>query len=217
MDITEEFRQHFDFKLADGYSEQEIAAKLGDPKTIAEQYGSSPAKGSGGERALTVSLLAVGDLFFGMLCLLLYAFEVVIAATAVTFGALSVCLIGDLGRLEFVTLPQMPYSCAIALGVVSTTLCVLSVVGAIYFSGFLRQLIRSYCRFHKNALSAAAGRGKLPSIPAHPQFSQKKRRALRWTALVFTILFAVSSLVGYGLCAAMAGSAEFWHVWGWFV
>ncbi len=43
-DIIEEYEQHFSFKLADGYSEEEISAKLGDPKSLADQYDSVPAK-----------------------------------------------------------------------------------------------------------------------------------------------------------------------------
>lgn len=37
-DIVEEYRNHFDFKLADGYSEEEIAAKLGKPRDLAAQF-----------------------------------------------------------------------------------------------------------------------------------------------------------------------------------
>lgn len=37
-DIIEKYEQHFSFKLADGYSEEEIAAKLGDPITLAAQF-----------------------------------------------------------------------------------------------------------------------------------------------------------------------------------
>ena len=29
-DILDEYRQHFEFKMAEGYTEEEIAAKLGD-------------------------------------------------------------------------------------------------------------------------------------------------------------------------------------------
>ena len=36
-DIIEEYEQHFSFKLADGYSEEKISAKLGDPKSLADQ------------------------------------------------------------------------------------------------------------------------------------------------------------------------------------
>lgn len=34
-DIVEEYAQHFDLKLADGYFEEEIAARLGDPAMLA--------------------------------------------------------------------------------------------------------------------------------------------------------------------------------------
>lgn len=34
-DVAAEYEQHFAFKLADGYSEEEIAAKLGDPAALA--------------------------------------------------------------------------------------------------------------------------------------------------------------------------------------
>ena len=37
-EIIEEYAQHFAFKLADGYSEEEIAARLGDPEQLAMQY-----------------------------------------------------------------------------------------------------------------------------------------------------------------------------------
>lgn len=37
-DIEEEYEQHFAFKLADGYSEEEIAAKLGAPEALAAQF-----------------------------------------------------------------------------------------------------------------------------------------------------------------------------------
>lgn len=41
-DILEEYEQHFAFKLADGYVEEEIAAKLGSPEDLAAQFESEP-------------------------------------------------------------------------------------------------------------------------------------------------------------------------------
>lgn len=38
-DVVEEYQQHVSFKLADGYSEEEIAARLGDPVALAAQLG----------------------------------------------------------------------------------------------------------------------------------------------------------------------------------
>lgn len=37
-EILNEYAQHFAFKLADGYSEEEIAARLGDPAALAAQF-----------------------------------------------------------------------------------------------------------------------------------------------------------------------------------
>ena len=42
-DIREEYAEHFAFKRADGCAEEEIAAKLGDPRQIAAQYGAEPS------------------------------------------------------------------------------------------------------------------------------------------------------------------------------
>lgn len=42
-DVVEEYQQHFAFKLADGYSEEEIAARLGDPVALAARFGEAEA------------------------------------------------------------------------------------------------------------------------------------------------------------------------------
>ena len=38
-DVVEEYQQHCSFKLADGYSEEKIDARLGDPVALAAQFG----------------------------------------------------------------------------------------------------------------------------------------------------------------------------------
>ena len=54
-DILGEYEQHFAFKLADGFSEEEIAAKLGDPDQIAAQFGlEEPGKDHTGRKATAV-------------------------------------------------------------------------------------------------------------------------------------------------------------------
>ena len=67
-DVTQEYEQHFAFKLADGYSEEEIAAKLGSPEELAAQFESTDtAKKVGGSKALAVTGLCFADLFAGSL------------------------------------------------------------------------------------------------------------------------------------------------------
>ncbi len=52
-DVVDEYEQHFAFKLADGYTEEEIAARLGDPVAVAAQFGAVAAVGVKHTAALT--------------------------------------------------------------------------------------------------------------------------------------------------------------------
>ncbi len=63
-DVAEEYEQHFAFKLADGYLEEEIAVKLGVPEELAAQFGETDApKRKKGSKPLVVMGLGVADLF----------------------------------------------------------------------------------------------------------------------------------------------------------
>lgn len=95
-EIIDEYREHFAFKLADGYSEEEIATKLGAPGAIAAQYVAAPAEGGRGKKAITAIGLGAVDFCFGLLCVLLYAWEIVMGALVLALGALSVVLMGNL-------------------------------------------------------------------------------------------------------------------------
>lgn len=215
-EILEEYQQHFAFKLADGYCEEEIAAKLGDPKAIAAQYDAVPSENRPGKVAVTALGLGITDFFFAIFCVLLFSWEIVMGALVVSFGALSACLMGDLGRLEHVFVPEMPYLCALVLGIAFAALTVLAAVAAVYFFGFVRQLMRSFGRFHRNTLAASCGRAPLPSVTVYPQFSAKTKRRFKKTALLAGTIFGVCFIVGFIACVICAGSFEFWHVWGWF-
>ena len=60
-DILMEYEQHFQFKLADGFTEEEIAFKLGSPAQIAAQYVGIPEKkkAKGGKKFLLVLWLTI--------------------------------------------------------------------------------------------------------------------------------------------------------------
>lgn len=128
-DVAEEYEQHFAFKLADGYSEEEIAAKLGDPTALAAQFDAAAQGGEKRSAVLTWLWLWLADFVFGMASVLLLAFGVVLAACVLSFGLTGVCLIFDLGRLPFVSLPAMPYWCGAILGVSLLALAVLESQG----------------------------------------------------------------------------------------
>lgn len=215
-DIIEEYEQHFAFKLADGYAEEEIAAKLGDPKGIAAQYDASPAEGKGGKKVITRMGLGVADFFFGIFYILMFAWEIVMAALAAAFGAVSIGLFTNMRISVFALLPAMPYHCAFLFGVAFAALTILSVVGSIYFFGFIRQLMRSFCRFHRNTLASVSGGAALPSVAPYPQFSAKMKRNLKKISLLAVAVFAVCFIAGFIICGISAGSVQFWHTWRWF-
>ncbi len=214
-DVIEEYEQHFAFKLADGYSEEEIAARLGDPAALAAQFGEADApKQKSGSKPVVIAGLCLADLFAGLFFALLAGFGIVLAAGALCFAALTVCLLGGLNVYSLI--PAMPYWCGAILALSAAALAVLMAVGCAYYAAFLRQLIRSFGRFQHNMLASASGEAVLPSLAINPQFSAKTKRRLRSVALVSLALFAACFVLSYVVCALSAGSFEFWHAWGWF-
>lgn len=215
-DILEEYEQHFDLKLADGFFEEEIAARLGDPAMLAAQFDEAERapQNKGGSKPLTVIGLGFADVFAGLFFLLLAGFGIVLAAAALSFGVAAVCLLGGLNIHGL--LPAIPYWCGAILGLSLLALTVLLAVGCVYYGAFLRQLIHSFGRFQHNVLEGASGLATLPPLPISPQFSAKVKRRLRVTALIALALFAACFVLSYMVCALSAGSLQFWHVWGWF-
>lgn len=214
-DILQEYEAHFAMKMADGYIEEEIAARLGDPTALAAQFDDAeetPEK-KGGSKPLVVAGLCFADVFTGLFFILLAAWGLVLAAALGAAGT-AVCLLGkvELGGL----LPELPYWCGAMLALTLAALAVLLAAGCVYFCAFLRQLMRSYGRFRKNALASASGEAGLPPLPISPQFCPKARRRLRTVALVALALFAACFVLAYFVCSLSAGSVQFWHAWGWF-
>ncbi len=214
-DIIEEYGQHFAFKTADGYCEEEISAKLGAPEELAAQFiESDTSDHKGGSKALAIIGLCFADLFAGLFFVLLAGFAVVLAVSAFCFASVAVCLFGNLNIYSLI--PDMPYWCSIITALAFTFLTALTAIGCIYYTAFLRQLVRAFARFHHNTLASASGKAVLPSIAISPQFSLKTKRRLRLAALVSLALFAVCFVLSYVVCAFSAGALEFWHAWGWF-
>lgn len=213
--IIDEYGQHFAFKMADGYSEEEIAARLGDPTALAARFGETgtAAKKTAGKPLVVVGLglVAIAAILF---FILLTAWGVVMAAASVSSAALAVCLIGGINVAGVI--PQLPYWCGEILGLLFAPLSVLIAVGCVYYWAFVRQLVRSFGRFRHNALASAMGDAMLPPLGIDPQFSAKTKRRLRSVTLVSLALSAACFVLGFIACAMSAGGVQFWHIWGWF-
>lgn len=214
-DIEEEYAQHFAFRLADGFSEEEIAAKLGDPAQLAAQFGAAPARpAQKGSLPATVAGLCLADLGAGAFFVLLAAWGVALVAAALGSLAVAVCLLCNTGLAAPVV--PMPYGSAALFGAALAALAVLAAVGSAYFFAFLRQLARAYGRFHRNAMAAARGRAVLPAVPPYPRFAPKAKRRMRLVALIALCAFAALAVLACAVSMLQANAVEFWHTWGWF-
>lgn len=214
-DILSEYEEHFAFKLADGYSEAEIAAKLGKPSELAAQFENEPKlKKNGGRKFTTVIGLIFTDLFASIVFALLWVWEIVMGAAAVSFTGLAGCMI--LGLNFHSIIPTMPYWCGAIFGLSFIALAFLTVIGCIWFAVYLRQLMRVYSRFNHNAMASASGKPVLPPLPTNPQLAPKMRRVLRGFALWTLTTFAVCFVLGMIVSMLSAHALPFWHAWGWF-
>lgn len=215
QDILGEYEEHFAFKLADGYPEEVISAKLGNPAELAAQFEIVPAPEKHGGRKLTSVIgLCFTDLFASLVFAMLWAWELVMGASAICFAALAGCLI--LGLNIYSLVPPMPYWCGAIFGLCFIALAFLTVVGSIWFAAYLRQLMRSLSRFNQNVMASASGKPVLPPLPANPQLVPKTKRILRQFAQASLTAFAVCFVLGMIVSMLSAHALQFWHIWGWF-
>ncbi len=217
-DIVEEYEQHFAFKLADGFSEEEIAAKLGAPAAIAAQFESVNTSSADKKAKKGGSIWAK----IGMACLvpfewigfiLLFCWSVVLGALGLASAAIGICLIAQVDTFMQFAILQMPFLSSLLLGLTMIALAVAFGAGCCYFFAFLKQLVRADIRWHKNVVSGAA----LPPLPTAPQLKTKSGRALRRIFLIATAVFGVLFVLGFVISSVQAGQFGFWHAWNWFV
>lgn len=216
-EVLSEYEQHFALKQADGFTEEEIAAKLGAPAELAAQFEAADEGDKTASRpAAHLIRFGVGamDVLAALGLIVLAAWLAVMAAFTAVCTVVGVCLLagGNIAGL----LPAMPRLCAVLGGLMLLALCGLSAVGTVYYAAFLRQLCRAYGRQRSNALAAARNRAGLPSLPLHPQIKKECRLRLRSASVVLVILFVLFLAACVIASAVSAGSLEFWHAWGWF-
>lgn len=214
-EIISQYEEHFTYKLADGYSEEEIAAKLGNPEALAIQYVTRDEDNRPGVfKAIVVAGLVLSDIFAGLFFILLYAWAAVMAAFSIASATTGICMIA--GYNPYLLIPEMPYWCAAIFSAAFIALSVLTAVGCIYFALYVRWLLRVYGRYCHNQLASASGKAILPPLVSYPKLSARLNRKLRMTARISLTVFAVCFVSGYIVCSFSAGALEFWHEWNWF-
>ena len=211
-DIVSEFEQHFLFKLADGFTEETIASKLGSPAQIAAQFAGIPGekRHKTGKKALLVIWLTIIGIFEVMLYAAFLSFIVALFCGSLVPAALGVELIIGTNFLNI--LPPMPHFAAIVFGIVLLSLAVMLFLFALYCFAYLRQMVRASLRWRKNLLGVEA----LPLLPVSPQFSPKARRVIRSILLWAVLVFAITFIAGFAILSLYTHSFGFWHALGWF-
>ena len=211
-EIVTEYEQHFAFKLADGFSEEEIAKKLGEPTAIAAQFAQDKItqKPKAKHALLTVWFAFLG-LFEGILYGVFAAFVLGVFASALAFGTVGACLIVRFNYAHI--LPSMPYIGAVLLGLSCLAMAVILAIAGVWCAASLWQIVRASARFKKNALNG----GALPPLPYSPQFAPRTRRRLRAVLTGAVAVFGISFVAGFAVLALLSGALGFWHAYGWFV
>ena len=214
-EIVAEYDEHFTRKMADGYAEEEIAAKLGAPTEIALQFadvGSGADKKKSGRFLAGVGAIAA-DIFAVPFFIIMYAWLAVIGATSVASALTGICLIiRPLLPPDFLFIPPMPYVGGAFMGAMTIAFGVLAAVATVYSCALTVQMGKSYRRWHKNAFTG----GKYPPYAMHPVLKDHLRRRVRSIGLIALIVFGASFIIGFVVLSASAGSLGFWHVWHWF-
>jgi uncharacterized membrane protein len=228
-EIIEEYAEHFKRKSADGYSEEETAARLAPPEEIAEQFseigtgettGKSGRSGRSGSITRVFSTIAVVflDIMIAPIFIMLYAWTFtfgVFTATCALTGALCI-LVGhslSIGDALVLQIPQMPYISAVLAGITMLALMLISAVGTEYCRLYVSQMLKKYARWHNNVLS---NKGISPPLPLHPWITAKKSRIMRTITLISLVVFVIALVAGLASMMIAARSVEPWHVWHWF-
>jgi uncharacterized membrane protein len=211
-DILAEYEQHFALKIADGYSEEAIIAKLEEPEILAEQF----AQAENGEKKSGNFFAKLGVLVLSgiaaLFSLALFAWVLLMGAFSLSAFVLGSCLITTVNPANLI--PPMPYFGGIIMGICSLALSVLGAVGTIYSYLYVLQLNKAYFRWAQNKTNS--GSCAYPPLPMYPQLEAIFRRRLRGTALVSLALVGVFFIAGFIVLAGSAGSLGFWHIWHWF-
>ena len=139
----------------------------------------------------------------------------ILFAFATSSLAVGVSLFANISPFNLI--PYLPYWCGAVIGVSFASLAMFSFVGTYYNHLYLKQMYKSYIRFHKNTIAISNNKPTLPSHANHPILSKKASRILRNLFLFSLNLFSISLVIGYLVCSLVAKSLEWWHVFEWWV
>ncbi len=212
-DILADYEEHFSRKAADGYTEEEISKKLGDPRELAREFAPGGAVEKRRAKLPRILGLCFLDLVVFPSFAAAFAWALSLAAGALALAAAGVCLVA---APRFATaalaIPYLPPAPGAMLGGALVALAALFAVLASYSFLFVTKSARAYGRWHKAVVSGRKG----APYAVFPLAKNRAKRALRIVTLLALAAFALLTTAAFILMASLAGNVEFWHVWGWF-
>ena len=210
-EVLADYEAHFTRKALDGYTEEEIAKRLGAPAEIAVEFlpaaeGEGARKGLGAIRAALIA----ADLYVIPFFVLLFAWAAAMAACSLGVFALGGYL--ALGMTSISAIPVLPAAGGLLMGLSILALSVLLFMGFLWFLELAVQMTRAYRRWHGSRWNA---RHELP-LPVMPLLTGKRRRVTRRIVLTSLVCFVVLFAAAFAVMSAQAGTPGFWHHWHWF-
>lgn len=208
-EILLEYQQHFDFKLSEGYSEEEIAARLDSPSAIAAQFeGEAEShEPAGVPTRIGLGFLAVLAI---MALVLLYGANLVFASFSISLVSLGFCLVLNLNIASLI--PTIPYAGGLLLGTAFIGLGVVGATATAWCFLYVRQWVRAYSQWHRNTVSGCKGYG----VSLHPVVSPCARKALKKIAFIAGVAGGLLLCIGVFYMFAYTGFKPFWHELNWF-
>ncbi len=206
-EVLSDYEAHFARKAADGYSEEDIARKLGTPQDIADDFlpltGAAAGTGAPKGRALTRIALCLLDLLAIPVFITLYAWAIALVAASVAVLGLGIYL--ALGLDMMAAIPVLTVAGGILVGVALAAAAVLMCMGALWFVRLAVQMTCAYLRWHGNRWS---GRHEL-ALPVMPQMTGKQRRVTRTIVLISLLSFILLFAAGFIVLSIQAGTPGF--------
>ena len=209
-EIAAEYEEHFEYKSREGYTEEEISKKLGDPAELAKEY-SDGNKRTKSNKALTATALAVLSIPAFMTYLLAWGAVLVAGATSIASFVTGFCLITHINVAGLI--PQMPYLSALLGGISLFGMALTAAIGCYYLAMYVKRWGTVYVSWMKSEINGQ----KTPPQSKHPAIAVKTAFRLKLFVTAGLLVFIGFLIACYAAMCIAAGSFEPWHVWNWFL
>lgn len=210
-EILSDFAEHFEYKLEEGKTEEDVVRKIGNPVDIAKDYSLQAKSNKSDKNPVAIIGLIFLDLFTFPIFLSMWLSTLVLGVFGVALIALGIMMILTLNIYEII--PSMPYITSLLLGISMLGLSISTFIGTFYTFRYVGQWQKAYGRWHKNLLH----KNIYPSLSMHPKFSKRLSSTLKLANMLGIVSFVATFTIGYIVSAILANSFEFWHVWEWFI